>query len=388
MSYATSASSTINKKRDGHSPERLLKYLDLDSTYRNRNQFPNPCDFVIPYGGNTGRSRNSNTSSDPVILAVPYVTSTLQAGSTSTSIVLNASSSPIPNFYIRDYLRIVFVPGNLGSTQQSRIVSYDESTQTAVVSPAFIGAPAAASVYDIRNEAPVEFAQFQAGSTTASVVLALTSNPMNEYYTGLYLRLLTAPNAGLIRKILSYNGTTKVATFQPTLPGAPVAGDYYEILQFSYDNFTPLNYIGTTTINQPVCYRIRLMEVSMPNLNIVSDYGGTIQSYPYFYVRLENKPPNNTDLFYSNNPNSSSAEFKFMVAATDYLEAANFIAIKGIEPVQTMKFVPNYTLHFTLLHSNGEVVVFDTLDYFSPLDPNPLVQIAATFELERVVTKC
>lgn len=50
----------------------MLKYLEIDSTYRNRNQFPNPCQFNV-INSQKGISSTLSRSMDPISLAMPIV---------------------------------------------------------------------------------------------------------------------------------------------------------------------------------------------------------------------------------------------------------------------------------------------------------------------------
>jgi hypothetical protein len=94
----------------------MLKYLEIDSTYRNRNEFPNPAQFNVINAQN-GTNFNLMTSLDPISLATPIVTyvpndiNALVAPSfqdnnanTSTSQVVAFSSaynpSRISNYYV------------------------------------------------------------------------------------------------------------------------------------------------------------------------------------------------------------------------------------------------------------------------------------------------
>lgn len=43
----------------------MKRFIAIDSTYRNRSSYPNPADFVIPYGSNIG-SNNASNAIDPV----------------------------------------------------------------------------------------------------------------------------------------------------------------------------------------------------------------------------------------------------------------------------------------------------------------------------------
>jgi hypothetical protein len=88
------------------------KYLDIDSTYRNRNNYPNPNDFVIPITY-PGRDSTAATSIDPVVGAIPYTGSTdppgtnvTQVSSDTSHITLDPQEINIDNYYINSVLEI------------------------------------------------------------------------------------------------------------------------------------------------------------------------------------------------------------------------------------------------------------------------------------------
>lgn len=51
----------------------MIKYLDIDSTYRNRNQFPNPAQFNV-VNSHPGNNVSLSTSLDPISNAAPLIT--------------------------------------------------------------------------------------------------------------------------------------------------------------------------------------------------------------------------------------------------------------------------------------------------------------------------
>ena len=77
----------------------IFKYIDIDSTRRNRISYPNPSNFVVQYT-NSSAGNNAFNSLDPVTNAYPYESGTTSALSTTTDIVLANTSSNIQNFYI------------------------------------------------------------------------------------------------------------------------------------------------------------------------------------------------------------------------------------------------------------------------------------------------
>ena len=82
---------------------RTRKYLELDSTFRNRNQYPNPSDFVVPYQI-SGSYNNCIDAFDPVCLSSPFEqNSGVSLTSPSTVTLLPYISSSTDNFYVQQY---------------------------------------------------------------------------------------------------------------------------------------------------------------------------------------------------------------------------------------------------------------------------------------------
>jgi hypothetical protein len=76
----------------------VRKYIDINSSYRNRLSYPFVGDFVIPTNGLSSRN-TAQSAYDPVILAFPYEASLCSGLSTTTQIALNVLASTISNFY-------------------------------------------------------------------------------------------------------------------------------------------------------------------------------------------------------------------------------------------------------------------------------------------------
>lgn len=71
-------------------------------------------------------------------------------------------------------------------------------------------------VGDVVIDTPNETGTLRGGNTLTTVNLPLTSNSLDEYYTGWWIRILAGTGANQVRKIKSYNGTTHVATIYST----------------------------------------------------------------------------------------------------------------------------------------------------------------------------
>jgi hypothetical protein len=377
----------------------VYKYIDLCSTYRNRNYYPNPADFVAPISYGLSSVSNAFQAQDPIVDGVPSVINVTQAGSTNSMIVLAADSSPITNFYDGLYLQI--------GTQYRVIQSYDAATQTATINttpPAtpFPGLPPPAGTqYYIRAGIPVYSATLVApvalgppnpppptATNTQNVVyLGTTSSAIvpsiDGYFTGYYIYFTSGANVGIAALISQYTGLYRAAVLAKALPNVPAVGDAYDILQYTGDNVAPLIYSGTIGFNQPVCYSIELLYLTIPNQLLSSGYGGNLKQYPYLYLYFYNEGNMHADhTLYTNNPNVSSATFKIPVGLN--LTTETFFTLKDAKMIQVCKFKPDQPVHFRLVLPDGTPIVFATPDNLSPLPPNPLLQISGCFAIRRI----
>lgn len=351
------------------------RYIALDSTYRNRILFPNPCEFVIPVSYGPSTAANAFQSMSPVADSYPLVVSTTQAGSTTTNIVLNASSSTITNFYNGSFLQ-------LGSQFQI-ITAYNPTTFTATVTSPFSSAPLVGTTYYIRQALPSLSSNLVAGSTQNILNLGPSASSISGSYVGYYIYFTSGPNIGTSVLITQYSGTIQQATLAKALPNAPGATDGYDILQFTEDYFSPMIYSGTPGFNQPVCYSIELLYVTVPNQVLTSGYGGSLNYYPYLLLDLYNEGNMHSEqTIYSNNPNSRLALFKIPLGLN--LKSETFFTLKDTRMISTNKFKPDQALHFKLYLPSGEPIIFATPDNAPPLAPNPLLQVSATFAIRRI----
>ena len=105
---------------------RTRKYLELDSTFRNRNQYPNPSDFVVPFQI-SGSYNNCIEAFDPVCQSSPFEQNngaSLTSPNTVTLIPLVSSSTD--NFYVQHYLGLINTSVIPNTIQYSKISSYIE----------------------------------------------------------------------------------------------------------------------------------------------------------------------------------------------------------------------------------------------------------------------
>ena len=179
----------------------------------------------------------------------------------------------------------------------------------------------------------------------------------------------------------------------PTIPGYSFSNGYLqnqqiEYLQYTGDNLHPLNFTGTrVSQSQAVCYKIKLISITLPNLPLDNVIGGLISFYPYLYVELSNvNSPmrGNKGIIYSNNPNAKRALFKVNVSDTNTPIRSKFIKLRAGGSVQTVKFTPNDDLYFRVYLKDGTLFETQQKDTAPPLPPDFFVQISAQFEIDRV----
>ena len=159
-----------------------------------------------------------------------------------------------------------------------------------------------------------------------------------------------------------------------------------EILEYSSDNAQPLNFTGTRQ-NQMVCYEIKLISITMPNVPLDNEIGGLVAFYPYFYIELSNvNAPmrGNKGVLYSNNPHANRALFRVDIRDTNTPLRSKFIKLRG-GGTQTVKFRPNDDLYFRVFLNNGKLFETVTKDTSPPLPPDFFVQISAQFQIRMMV---
>jgi len=161
-----------------------------------------------------------------------------------------------------------------------------------------------------------------------------------------------------------------------------------EFLEYSSDNAHPLNFTGTRVgQNQMVCYEIKLISITMPNVPLDNEIGGLIAFYPYFYIELSNvNAPmrGNKGVLYSNNPHANRALFRVDITDTNTPLRSKFIKLRG-SGTQTVKFRPNDDLYFRVFLNNGQLFETSTKDTSPPLPPDFFVQISAQFQIQMMV---
>ncbi len=377
------------------------RYMEIDSTFRNRNQFPNPAEFDVQISVAT--KSTGIEALDPILDAFPIhpipesLTVVFAAGTTAAIPILDATASIVNNFYINDILEWV---NPAGLPEFRTILGYVGATQTVTLldSP-FSGNPVG-DRFQIRRGIPCEqgstvTAAFGrpplAGGSLSTFVLPATSSDKDNFYTKRFIFLpshpAVGPPQGQFRVITSYDGATRTGTVAPNWIPAAFAGLSYEILDFTTDNMVPVSYSGSLVSQQQmVCYEVELISLILPNELLFSGDGGLPSFLPFVYVELRNisgASGGNKNIIYSNNPNATRALFKAPMDDVPTPLISRFLKIDGDGMVQTIKFKPNDSFHIRIFLGCGDLFL-NRPDNPPPIRPDPFLQISATFSMRRV----
>ena len=318
-----------------------------------------------------------------------------------------------------------------GTTIVARLIKYyDQSTRYAYYDTPMPFQWRISDSYTLRKSLPAEKWTLTTPTTvnndpllgqTGLLVITLPNgaNETDEFYTGKYIYFTTNipyEEYNMIQSvfkpiygtyyIVKYKGSTREALCYydsgdnqynyPTFPSKnPVinppgtlrpVGDTINIVNFTQDNYSPLNYNGSiVSQNQTVCYDVSLINLTLPNVILTS--GSRIAFYPYVYVELSNSTsPSGAahDIIYSNNPESGRA--LFIAAVTDVVQPviSTFVKLDGGQMSQNIKFKPNDNLRFSIYLPDGTPFLPVDEDVKSPYRPNSLLQINAVFAIRRL----
>lgn len=308
-----------------------VKYFDIDSTYRNRNNYPNPFDFVVPYSfPNKGTTTLSYI--DPVLESAPFTGAELkqpgqlftQTSPDSSNIKLDNDDISIDNFYININLQI--------GVEFRKIVYYDGSTRIATVDSPFSITPPSGTIYYTRrlsnyfnsNVAIVDYNQ-STNTLTKLNLLTAAPSPVKNFYKGSYIRYTNGPHVSNTALIQEYNPNGSLPSWsQNTADG----------FDSNLSLITPFGFIFYSSSNSVITEIIT-------NLSVF-DYvlsGRTIQ------IEIRNGDTLTSPLLYSNSflvNNTSQTNYTFNII--------------GINLIQSNK----YTISFldVTVGGNGYVTLF------------------------------
>jgi len=137
---------------------------------------------------------------------------TAQAGGTN-NITLAAGESSTDNLFWQSYVAIVV---GTGAGQGHHIVAYNGTTKVATTDDDWIVAPDATSEYIIYGSGSHE--AIEEGTPTAvsngTITLNTFSPSADDQLNGLFISIISGTGNRQVRRIVDYNGTTKVVTLE------------------------------------------------------------------------------------------------------------------------------------------------------------------------------
>jgi hypothetical protein len=382
----------------------VYKYLDIDSTYRNRVDYPDPNSFVVRNSSSSNVSSNNLVAFNLPVYSFPtselYTGTPLifqplqfQNGGDNNLILDTRETESIPNFYAGYFIESIApanttpTPAQYSIVEYSTIASYDNVTQTVLFTSVLPSNTTLGSNYIIRKNKPLFIGNINT-IVTAGTVFTLTSaygsvpNDTNSVY---YLRIRKASNSTLDNRIVQITVSTTIPnqiTLNSNINLQP--NDSIEIIGPGQNIITSLRYAsGGSQSIQGGDYELELLWLSVPNQILDVGYGGSLDRYPFIYCSIYTGITNTTQqVLYSNNPYTSKVLFK--VPINEYFGDTSFITLKDSKAKQTIYFDPSQDLFFELTLPDGTVISFNEFDNMPPYPPNPFLQINLLVSMKKL----
>ena len=379
----------------------VYKYLDIDSTYRNRLDYPDPNSFVVRNSNSSNVSSNNLVSYNLPVYSFPisklYVagvfTSLAFQNNGSNNLTLDTrETTSVPNFYAGYFLESIApttaTPTTLqySTVQYGNIASYNNTTQTVVLTSNLTTATTVNGTnYIIRKNKPLFIGNISVINTSGSVFTITSSygsipNDTNSVY---YMRVRKSGTSSLDNRIvqITVSDSNQITLNSPLLLQV---NDSIEIIGPGQNIITSLRYAsGGSQSIQGGDYELELLWLSVPNQILDVGYGGTLDRYPYIYCSLYTGITNTTQqVLYSNNPYTSKVIFK--VPVNEYFGDTSFITLKDSKAKQTIYFDPSQDLFFELTLPDGTVISFNEFDNMPPYPPNPFLQINLLVSMKKL----
>lgn len=283
------------------------KYMDFDSTYRNRNQYYNPCDYNVPvYSSNNAYFTNYYQNyTDLIDDASPISNSSKPISDNTTGpspdelhIQLDQAESDIPNYYINTTIEI--------DGDYRNVVYYDNVNKIVTIDEPFVAIPQPGRPYTFRkfknlytaNVIPIELNYIPgqsvpivnkiSGNKSVSQLSILSSNfkITKDLYLNSIIRFLNGPHK---------EKTSSIVSFDQIVPDEGWIQPYYgstnisnqssmELLSYYNSKGLSFNYSGIdyyylygliTRVFSSQANRLILIEIIVGDLNIPD----TIQYY-------------------------------------------------------------------------------------------------------------
>jgi len=272
------------------------------------------------------------------------------------------------------------------TVNQSRPISYDNGTGLLQINGSTTGWTKTDN-FSLRPAPPNYVCTSGVGSTTNQIVLTGTAAASSTNFQNWFIRIpknlygnTESLPQGLSRRIVNYDNVTKTITVNPPLPASPV-GLQVQLMQAGYDNAVPFNTRITVSGEIPT-YTVRLVSLTIPNIELAVGSGGKPAFSNFFYVELSNPDVPQAQFYniFSNNPYSTRALFRVTVKDIENPNIIKFVPLEG-DMAQTIRIRLDSNMRMRVsIPSTGQTFRTIISDTQSPDTPNPAIQICGLFE--------
>lgn len=324
------------------------KFIDIDSTYRDRKLYPNPFDMKIERSSMIG---NSISNSRNIICdTYPHKGIMRKVINSYTGSIYKITLQNKGEGYIKENVNII--GGNndcILSLPDLNIINpgSDYTPGTYTVSGAGKG-------MIINVESIGTSIEFEEESLLSFIDKTYIVCIQDEMYT-------------IIKKIKNYI-ITKSMTINDDNDLVVV---FHEFTEDGVRNMKPGK-------NEDKNYEMSLINLIIPNLTL-NNYIKNINKYPYLILEFYSGSKRNQSNYDSNNPNMEFVTFKCVIGYVD----ENFIRLNAINSVKK-KFNMSEDITFRLLSPDGNVLIYNRKDYKIPQRPDEKMQINATIQLREI----
>lgn len=345
-----------------------FRLLHLSSLHRNRKEYPNPCQFVVPI------------QKDPLTIQDPVATSSNIGNGIITALSGSSVSFTLPyltrpNFLINKYVNFI------APYEAVKISSWSGSssnTATLVSAPLYSHA-IGDKVFNSVGPPYAKGSLTANGSTTTAVIEPVVGNLLGKYI------ILVSDDANYLVTSIITNVNGNTVTFTPAAPLSTYTNEQY-IISDVYDNYETLN---SSSNDDRALYAVELKSLEIPNFPLKFGTITNLQFSAGIFVILRNTQDISGQSFPSNSPHSLKATFYCPITdVQNNVEIqSNFIRLTRGYMNQPLWFSFDDPIYFEIYQLDGTPIVFSTSDNMSPLPPDPLYQVNAFFSFKKIQGK-